>query len=346
MSHKEKNHRKYPHVHRERFYNYEGEKKANFLFSSLYMMLKANIQSLGKQHAILNWIDKKDPIAHSIKLQITWIGHSTFLIQIGGINILTDPIFTDLTPLFRRASPPGIPIELLPSIDFVVISHNHRDHMDAYTLKRLKEHVGITFLVPKGDKAWFQARNFERVIEHMWWDKQTFTASFDRLTQIEFMFLPALHWSQRGAFDYNRSLWGSWMIRCNDITMYFAGDTAYSPHFKDIAREFSSIDLAFMPIGPCEPRSWMKHSHIDAKEAVQGFIDLQANYFVPMHWGTYHLGMDNMLMPLDLLTDCWKERKLDSKQLYMPKIGQRLSLHEEIVAARRFEKSIITELQL
>lgn len=323
MSNTNKINKLYPHVHKGRFYNYKGEKKQSMLIPSMRMLIEWFLNSHDASNCNLQqWFEPFEPQERSESLQITWVGHSTFLIQVGGFNILTDPIFGNLSTFFKRILPPGIPLEKLPPIDFVIISHNHLDHMDTNTLMALKSHKNITFLVPQGDKLWFINRNFERVIESMWWNNHKFDSD-----SIEFTFLPAFHWAQRGLFDYNRSLWGSWMINCNGIKIYFAGDTAYSSHFKQIGQEFGYIDVALMPIGPCEPKDWMSYTHVDAEEAGQAFLELNASHFIPMHWGTYHFGIDEFDLPYKRIVNWWNgQSETANKFLHTLKIGKRFAL--------------------
>lgn len=320
----------YPIFKNGRFYNFEGEHKAGFFIPSLYMMLKSNIQRRKEHTNIASWVaSEKNITQRSEELKITWIGHSTFLIQIGGLNILTDPVFDDLSIFFPRAVAPGIRKQELPDIDVVIISHNHRDHMDSRALTFLKNHPRITFLVPQADKAWFVKRGFERVYELTWWERQYFSNPMHDGPRIEFTFLPAKHWSQRGIFDYNKSLWGSWMISCGDKRIYFAGDTAYWQHFKAIADEFDHIDVALMPIGPCEPRGWMKYSHISAEDAVVAYKELRAKHFIPMHWGTYYFGIDDFIMPIERLNSCWKKQSLPENSLHTLKFGASFILDQQ-----------------
>jgi L-ascorbate metabolism protein UlaG (beta-lactamase superfamily) len=251
---------------------------------------------------------------------ITWLGHSTFLIQIAGKNILTDPIFGSLSFVFRRLVPSVVQIQDLPEIDYVLISHNHFDHMDSKTLCGLKDRFPkMKVLVPSGDKEWFDRHLFSNVSEHMWWDE-----ILDESRPLQFTFLPANHWSQRTLFDKNRSLWGSWMIVSGDFKIYFAGDTSWGEHFAQIGHEFNDIDVALLPVAPGEPRSWMKSSHINAQEAVQAFIDLKAKTFIPMHWGTFHLGFDEFYAPIILLKESWRELQADlkDKNLKILKFGE------------------------
>jgi L-ascorbate metabolism protein UlaG (beta-lactamase superfamily) len=260
----------------------------------------------------------------SQEAKITWIGHSTFLIQVAGKNILTDPIFGTLSTIFRRLVPPAIKISDLPTIDYVLISHNHFDHMDAKALLMLKDRFpDMKVLVPMGDKDWFDRHLFANVSEHMWWDE-----IIDEQSQVKFTFLPANHWSQRTLFDKNRSLWGSWMIQADNFNLYFAGDTSWGSHFKIIGNFFEHIDVALLPIAPGEPRSWMKETHINAQEAVKACIELNARVLIPMHWGTYHLGFDEYFAPIELLKENWQKmqskavEKFAMKRLKILKFGE------------------------
>jgi len=321
-----KTHKIYPFLYNGRYYNYPGEPKPPFLLPPINMLVEWYLfKNFEKRINTNHWTAQDMPVNEVQDATITWIGHSTFLIQINGINILTDPIFTNLIPLFPRLLPPGISLKSLPKIDFVIISHNHRDHMDNYTLTFLRDNHKCKYLVPMGDKAWFDAKGFENVFELFWWDNIKFTKlKYDN--DIEFFFLPAAHWSQRGLFDYNKSLWGSWMIKINNKTIYFGGDSSYASHYKSIAYEFSNIDMAIMPIAPCEPRQWMKYSHMNAEEAGQAFLDLGAKQFVPMHWGTYYFGIDGFNLPIERLTQWWKSKNINLKDLHLLKVGQRKTI--------------------
>jgi L-ascorbate metabolism protein UlaG (beta-lactamase superfamily) len=255
---------------------------------------------------------------------VTWLGHSTFLIQVADKNILTDPIFGSLSSVFRRLVPPVIKVQDLPKIDYVLISHNHFDHMDSKSLCDLRDRFPeMRVLVPMGDKDWFDRHLFKNSSEHMWWDEIV----DEKDSSFKCTFLPANHWSQRTLFDKNRSLWGSWMIQAADFCVYFAGDTSWGTHFKQIGHEFKHIDVALLPIAPGEPRSWMKETHINAQEAVQAFVDLNADTLIPMHWGTFHLGFDEFHEPIELLKTSWAQAKthLQDKQLRVLKFGEFVS---------------------
>ncbi len=315
----------YPHIKNGRFYNVPNEVPEGFLFRSFLIYLKSHINRLFYHPDTTQWHVDLKPLHRSQKPLITWIGHSTFLIQVNGVNILTDPIFGDSTSLFPRILAPGITLAQLPPIDYVVISHNHLDHMDASALTFLKERFKrCRYLVPLGDKPWFDKRGFTHVREYTWWQEDLFAQD-----GITFTFLPAFHWSQRGMFDKNRSLWGSWMIQTDACTIYFAGDTAYARHFKQIGAAFDRIDCALMPIGPCEPHKWMKFTHTNAREAYQAFRDLGAHHFIPMHWGTFYFGTDVFDMPMQQLDSVWRQympKEVTPEQLHIMRVGERMSV--------------------
>lgn len=264
------------------------------------------------------WFVNSKPTLKSIEPIVTWIGHSSFLIQIGKINILTDPNFEKSAAfVFKRNFKPAINLVDLPKIDFILISHNHNDHMDFKSLKFLKKDCPVV-LVPVGDKNRLLKLGFTNVIEKEWWQEEK---GFD---QIKFTFLPSIHWSGRNLWDINRSLWGSWMIDFEGFKIYFAGDSAYAGHFTDIANKFDSIDLAILPIGPEKPRDHVQAVHIGVEQAIQAFIDLKAKNFIPMHWGTFRYGADKFYEPIEKLRMHWGQNKdfLENKILHIPKFGQ------------------------
>ncbi len=314
----------YPHKKNNRFYLHKNHRPESFLFGTVPSFFNSLIfRRKNCFDGIHEWVDLQQPQSCSIEPVITWMGHATFLVQLGGINIITDPIFGHSSRFFPRMLPLGITVDRLPNIDIVLLSHNHRDHMDAPSLYALKNNNTIRYLVPQGDKRWFDRRGFERVAEHMWWDQVTVKGS-DNNQEIRCTFLPAIHWSQRGLFDKNKSLWGSWMIEWKNFCIYFAGDTAYGDHFSCIAHEFPSIDVTLMPIGPCEPRDWMKHSHMSPQEAGNAFCDLDATHFVPMHWGTFGFGVDDFITPINQLQLWWDQQQsiAQQKRLHLVKVGK------------------------
>jgi L-ascorbate metabolism protein UlaG (beta-lactamase superfamily) len=294
------------------------EVKEGFFWPTAFALVKSTIKRLRIREQI-DWLAPENSVERSQELSVTWIGHSTVLIQIDGVNILTDPIFGAASILFPRVIKPGLKLEQLPPIDVVLISHNHYDHMEISTLAYLaKKNPSIKFLVPQGDKARLARRRIQGVSECLWWESHSIA---DKATCT---FLPAIHWTQRRLRDRNMSLWGSWMIEVAGKTVYFGGDTAFGEHFNTIAQEYPSIDLAILPISPCEPRESMKHAHIDALEAIQAFIALGAGQFIPIHWGTFRFGNEPVHLAIDRLVHGWCRNQLDEAKLVIPKAGKRL----------------------
>lgn len=199
--------------------------------------------------------------------QVSWIGHSTFLVQYLGVNILTDPIFSERSsPVSwagpKRIIPPAISIQSLPSIDYVVISHSHYDHLDINSVNQLPGNPH--FFVPLGLKEWFLEIGIstERVTELDWWDGEV-----KENGKLWIQATPSQHFSGRTPFNFNETLWASWMITLGDTKFWFAGDTGYNPHqFKQIGNQLGPVDLALIPIGAYSPRWFMKQQHVNPEE--------------------------------------------------------------------------------
>jgi N-acyl-phosphatidylethanolamine-hydrolysing phospholipase D len=229
---------------------------------------------------------------------ITWVGHATMLVQASGLNVLTDPVFSQrASPVQfagpKRAQPPGLVLADLPRIDVVLISHNHYDHLDADSIKGLAAQKGGAplFIVPLGVKDWFNKLGVTSVKELDWWDSTVEKG-------VEFNFTPVQHWSARGLGDRSQTLWGGWAVLGADFHWYFSGDTGYSKDFADTQKRFASrqtptlgggFDIALIAVGAYEPRWFMKEQHINPAEAVQVHQDLQAKRSVGVHWGTFEL---------------------------------------------------------
>ena len=233
---------------------------------------------------------------------IIWIGHSTFLIKKAGTVILTDPIFSDRASPFKnigpeRLIPPVIPLKELPRIDFVTVSHNHYDHLDINSLKKIsKLNPDAVFLVPAGDLKLLKKKRITNVYEFNWWE-------IFKVEGLTFTFTPVQHWSKRGLFDRNKSLWGGWYINFNDYGMYHAGDTGYSKDFIDTKLKLGAPKYAFIPIGAYDPEWFMAESHVNPEDAVQIMIDLEAEKAFGMHWGTFALTDEDTLEPPARLKD-------------------------------------------
>jgi N-acyl-phosphatidylethanolamine-hydrolysing phospholipase D len=235
---------------------------------------------------------------------MTWVGHITVLAQVGGLNILTDPVFSERCfPVQwagpKRQSPPGLTLAQLPRIDVVLLSHNHYDHMDEGSLKTLAKQAGGPPLVicPLGHKHWFKRWGIQHVLELDWWDTHVIEATASTL-RVPITLTPAQHWSARTATDALLSLWGGFAVLSPDCHLFFAGDTAYSPDFSDIRQHFAreqtpelggGFDIALLPIGAYEPRWFMKDQHANPAEAVQIFHDLGCKRAMGVHWGAFQL---------------------------------------------------------
>jgi L-ascorbate metabolism protein UlaG (beta-lactamase superfamily) len=243
----------------------------------------------------------------STQPRVTWVGHSTLLVQIDGLNLLTDPHWGQRASPFSFAGPkrhqaPGIAFEKLPRIDAVVISHNHWDHLDQETLQALMDrHSGIRFFVPLGIQHWFKKevkgavlKGSARNVIALDWDQH---ASIKGKTKnLDLHFLSVQHWSARSIGDRYETLWGSWALMHPDFRFWFSGDLAYSRDTKDIGERMGGFDLAAIAIGAYEPRWFMKDSHVNPSEALQVQKDVKAKAAIGIHWGTFD-GMSDE--PLD-----------------------------------------------
>ena len=221
------------------------------------------------------------------RIAATFIGHSTFLLQIGGICVLLDPIWSQrCSPVAfagpRRARRPGQSLATLPGVDLLLVSHNHYDHMDLPTLRRVRRRWAPPAVTGLGNARHLAKAGIRSAIELDWWQSTDIAGA--RVT-----YVPAQHFSARTLRDRNRSLWGGFVIEAGGAVAYFAGDSGYCPHFAEIGRRFPRIDLALLPIGAYEPRWFMRQQHVDPEEAVQAHVDLQSRRSLGMHFGTFQL---------------------------------------------------------
>jgi len=247
---------------------------------------------------------------------LTWIGHATYLVRLGGLSILTDPVLSKVLPgRIKRLVPPGLTLAQMPRIDAVVISHNHYDHLDAKTVKALPRDTAI--FVPAGLASWFTRRGFTNVTELDW-----FQAAELRGTR--FTCVPVHHWTRRGLFDTNRSLWGGWVMESpHGARVLFAGDTAYGERFAEVGRRFpAGFDVAMMPIGAYAPRWFMRSVHVDPEEAVQAVADLGAKRLASMHWGTFVLTQEPLLEPLERIRAAWAAAGRPREDLWDLAVGE------------------------
>ena len=219
--------------------------------------------------------------------RITWLGHSSFLLRLGAVTLLTDPFLTDHASPFpplgpRRFAPPALRPEDLPAVDVILLSHNHYDHLDRQTLKRLSNRERITLVTALGVGRYLGDLGFGQVLELDWHQPAT-------VTGLTVTALPAVHFSKRGLFDRNATLWCGFLIEVPGHRIYFAGDTAYGPMFEEVGSAYAPVDLAMVPIGAYAPRLLMRGSHCTPEEAVAIAGHLRARQLVAMHWGTIRL---------------------------------------------------------
>jgi len=230
------------------------------------------------------------PRVEGERLRVTFVNHATVLIQTRGLNLLTDPIWSGRASPFARVGPrrhlaPGVAFEDLPRIDAVLISHNHFDHMDLETLRRLAERDDPLFLVPLANCAYFGDIPTHKCVELDWWD------TTEALAGLRIHAVPAIHWSRRGLFDTNRALWSGWVID-GPQRIYFAGDTGWGEHFAEIRARLGAPDLALLPIGAYLPRWFMAAQHIDPAEAILATDVLGAKTGMAIHHGCFELADD------------------------------------------------------
>jgi N-acyl-phosphatidylethanolamine-hydrolysing phospholipase D len=251
---------------------------------------------------------------------ITWVGHSTLLIQLDGVNILTDPQWSDrASPVTfagpRRVTPPGLALEQLPRIDVVLISHDHYDHLDVATVTRVAKMHRPVFLVPLGLKKWFADLGIAEVVELDWWDNRM-------IKGLIVTCLPAQHFSGRTLWDRNQRLWSAWAVAGREKRLFFAGDTGYYDIFKEIGTRLGPFDVAAIPIGAYLPPSIMRMSHLTPEEALQVFTDVRARRFLAIHWGTFDLTEEPLEEPPQRLTAEVQRLRLDPKDIWVFNPGE------------------------
>jgi len=230
---------------------------------------------------------------------VTFIGHSTFLIQTQAGNLLTDPMFSNRAGPFgllgpRRVRRPAVRFDDLPPIAAILLSHNHYDHCDLPTLRTLARRFDPIVVTPLGNARLVRSTGIRRVEELDWWEQATTSPLPIALT-------PAQHFSARTPFDRNRALWGGFVIRAGARRLYFAGDSAYADFFREIPPRLGPIDLALLPIGAYEPRWFMRVVHMNPAEAVQAHLDLGAPETIGMHFGTFQLTNEGIDEPVRAL---------------------------------------------
>jgi len=275
-------------------------------------------------------IDQSDAARHLHSLlsgsddSLTWLGQACFLIRINGKTILTDPYLSSHASPSRLAGPKrfvdaGIHLDDLPAIDYLVLSHNHYDHLDARTIRELKGKDQMTVIVPLKLGAYFTKRKFTRVIEMDWWDHLDVGGLTIRA-------LPSQHWSKRTPFDRNKSLWASFAFESPSCKIYFTGDTGYGDLFKDIGAHLGPVDYTLVGIGAYEPRAIMKAHHTNPEEAVLIGQDVNSTTLVGMHWGTVRLTDEPLFEPPGRFLQAAQKAGYDADNIWIMSIGESRTL--------------------
>ena len=276
----------------------------------------------------LDAIQSPDPT----RITVTWVGHATFLLQLGGRNFLTDPLFGQYcgpvpARALRRHGPPGLTIDQLPAIDAILVSHCHYDHLDRKSLMsiRSRRHKGrhgtnvLSVICPTGVGPLLRRWGMPTVTEMSWGDAGDFDSEGH---PIRITCLPAQHGAARTTFDRDATLWCGWLLQHRGRKVAFLGDSGYGPFFAGLGERFGSLDLALIPIGAYHPRSLMRTLHMTPEEAVSVHRDLRSSRSIAMHWGTFALADDPLAEAPQLLAAARKVASLTEQDFSVLRIGE------------------------
>ncbi|MFQ5432490.1 MAG: MBL fold metallo-hydrolase [Nitrospinota bacterium] len=250
-----------------------------------------------------------------------WVGHSSVLCRQDSIYYLTDPVFSERASPFTaigpcRYSPPGISITNLPKISFVLISHNHYDHLDYRSVKMIYDRDRPRFFVPKGLSGWFESAGIDSVVEIDWYSSQ-------RIDSLTVTSVPAQHFSARTMWDRNQSHWCGWIVS-GEKKFYYSGDSGYFDGFKEIGKRYGPIDLAALPIGAYEPVWMMRRMHLNPEEALDVFDEVRGRKFLAVHWGSFDLTFEPVDEPPTRLKKEAETRKYPPGTINILRVGQKL----------------------
>lgn len=305
------------HFDGKKFY-YPGEKnnKRSFLFDVISLFGAVLKNRWPKQLPDIHYSTLP---SYPDGVKVTFVNHSTVLIQTKKTNILMDPVWSYRVSPFpflgpARVREPGIKFIDLPKIDVVLISHNHYDHLDIATLERLNEVFHPLFIVPLGNKIFLQYYKINNVIELDWWQKH-------KIKNTIITFLPAHHSTTRWLYDLNWTLWGSYGIEVDNKKIYFAGDTSYTHHFKMIRSRWGAPHFSFLPIGAYEPRELLKEDHLNPQDAVNAHQDLNSDFSTGIHWGTFQLSSESLDQPIKDLTLARIKSNVSEKKFFILREG-------------------------
>jgi N-acyl-phosphatidylethanolamine-hydrolysing phospholipase D len=267
------------------------------------------------------------PRANAAELTLTWVGHSTFLMQAGGRNVLTDPVWGErASPVSfagpKRRVPAAVAFDALPPIDLILISHDHYDHLDRPTVRRLvAAHPAARWIAPLGVRAWLERRGVTMVTEHDWWDV------VDLGEGMAATCVPAQHFSGRGPTTRDSTLWCGWVVRGGTAestrAIYYVGDTGLYSEIGEVGVRAGPFDAVLMPIGAYDPRWFMRPVHLDPEEAVDAYLTMGGTgTLVGMHWGTFKLTDEAIDEPPRRIRAAWQRAGLDERMLWVPRHGE------------------------
>jgi L-ascorbate metabolism protein UlaG (beta-lactamase superfamily) len=312
------NYSKSDHFDGNTFYNPWGNNASKGLWDVLKWKISSSASKWPDNEIINSYRPNLVSEGKSASVHVTFIGQATTYIQDAKMSILTDPQFSNrASPISflgpKRIRKPALQIAEIPTLDFVLISHNHYDHLDLPTIVALDKKFHPTFIVPLGNKILLEEAGLNKVIELDWWE------SFENIQLV-----PASHWSARGIYDRNKTLWGGFVINIDNKKVFFAGDTAYGPHFKMIHDKLGAMDISIIPIGAYAPRWFMKSQHIDPEEAVKAHMDLASKQSFAIHFETFQLTDEAFSEPRNLLLQEIEKAKINSNTFFIPEVGQTL----------------------
>ncbi|KAK3768930.1 hypothetical protein RRG08_060366 [Elysia crispata] len=257
-----------------------------------------------------------------------WVGHATSLVQFDGLTLLTDPIFSDRKSPSQAMGPkryrkPPCSIAELPTVDCVLISHNHYDHLDYNSVLALNKRFGdnLCWYVPMGVKKWMTDCGVQNVVECTWWQEHSHTRSTDG--DFKFVCTPAQHWSKRTLTDDNKTLWCSWCVKGPNHSFFFTGDTGYCPAFKTIGSHYGPFTLATIPIGAYMPRATQSRVHTDPEDGIKVHKDVRSEASIGIHWGTFHnISKEFYLEPREKLKELVEQQGMSSTAFITTKHGE------------------------
>ena len=258
-------------------------------------------------------------------IAVTWIGHSTFLLRLAGVTVLTDPVFSLHAGPFGRIGPrrvraPALALDALPRIDLVLQSHNHYDHLDPAAQRFLADRDAPAIVTPLGNRDYLPTRARGRTTERDWW------GSAEPLPGVRVTVVPAQHFSARTPWDRDKALWGGFVLEAAGQKVYFAGDSGYGAHFKEIGARVPGIDLGLIPIGAYEPRWFMGPVHVDPAQAVRAHLDVGARRSIAMHFGTFQLTDEGIDAPVEELKRAREAAGLAAEAFEVPELGRSIVL--------------------